>query len=189
VSDNAEFVGIMFRLGTFLPKLPIAALVDSSIDLPQATGQSFWLNGSVWEVPTFENADVFVNRLVHEELLVHDGIVDTLLQGEISKLSVRTTQRRFVQATGLTHTTVCQIERARYATMLLKQGNSIMDTVFEADYFDQPHLTRSLKHYIGQTPAQIMNEHRAERLSFLYHTTSHPPALVVQKTAIETFVT
>jgi len=171
--DDAEFVGIIFNLGTFMPKLPIATLVDSSIDLPQATCNSFWLNGSVWEVPTFENTDVFVDRLVREGLLVHDSIVDTVLQGEISKLSVRSTQRRFLQATGLTHTTVRQIERARYATTLLKQGISILDTVFEAGYFDQPHLTRSLKQYIGQTPAQIMDEDRKERLSLLYQTTTH----------------
>jgi AraC-like DNA-binding protein len=52
----------------------------------------------------------------------------------------------------------------------LKQGVSILDTVYEAGYFDQAHLTRSLKHLIGQTPAQII---RAEQqLSFLYNTDS-----------------
>jgi AraC-like DNA-binding protein len=165
---EAEFMGIIFKLGTYMPKLPIPTLVDGYIDLPQATSQSFWLNGSAWEVPTFENADTFADRLVRQGLLVHDPIVDTVLQGEVSDLSARSTQRRFLRATGLTHTIVRQIERARYATMLLKQGTSILDTVFEAGYFDQPHLTRSVKQYIGQTPAQIMDEDREERLSFLY---------------------
>ncbi len=165
-------MGVIFKLGTFMPKLPIPTLVDGFIDLPQATSQSFWLNGSAWQVPTFENADTFVDRLVREGLLVHDLLVDTVLHGEVSDLSVRSTQRRFLQATGLTHTTVHQIERARRATLLLKQGDSILDTVFAAGYFDQPHLTRSLKHYIGQTPDQIMDEDREERLSFLYHTES-----------------
>jgi methylphosphotriester-DNA--protein-cysteine methyltransferase len=82
---------------------------------------------------------------VRQGLLVHDPIVDTVLQGEVSDLSARSTQRRFLRATGLTHTIVRQIERARYATMLLKLGTSILDTVFEAGYFDQPHLTRSVK--------------------------------------------
>ncbi len=168
--DDAEFMGIIFKLGTFIPKLPIPTLVDCCIDLPQATFQSFWLNDSAWEVPTFENADTFVDRLVDEGLLVHDPIVDTVLQGEMSDLSIRSTQRRFLQATGLTYTTVRQIERARNATMLLKQGTSILDTVFEASYFDQPHLTRSLKQYIGQTPGQIRDKERAERLSLLYQT-------------------
>ncbi len=168
--DDAEFVGILFKLGTFMPNLPTPTLVDCDIDLPPAASQSFWLNGSAWEVPTFDNADTFVERLIREGLLTHDPIVNSVLQGELSDLSLRSTQRRFLQATGLTHTTVKQIDRARQATLLLKQGTPILDTVFEAGYFDQPHLTRSLKQYIGQTPAQIMDEGREERLSFLYNT-------------------
>ena len=85
-------------------------------------------------------------------------------------MSTRTAQRHFLQSTGITHSTSHQIERARQATNLLKQGVSILDTVYEAGYFDQAHLTRSLKHLIGQTPAQII---RAEQqLSFLYNTNS-----------------
>jgi methylphosphotriester-DNA--protein-cysteine methyltransferase len=68
----------------------------------------------------------------------------------------------------MTHSTIRQIERARHATYLLKQGVSILDTVHEAGYFDQPHLTRSLKFFIGQTPAQIIRAD--EQLSFLYKT-------------------
>jgi transposase len=50
--------------------------------------------------------------------------------------SVRALQYRFLRATGLTHRTVQQIERARYAMILLRQGASIPDTVYQADYFD-----------------------------------------------------
>jgi AraC-like DNA-binding protein len=56
----------------------------------------------------------------------------------------------------VTQSTARQIERARYATLLLRQDISIPDTTHEAGYFDQPHLTRSLKYFIGQTPAQII---------------------------------
>jgi hypothetical protein len=42
----------------------------------------------------------------------------------------------------------------------LQQGVSILDTVEQAGYFDQPHLTRSLKYLIGQTPAQIREKSR-----------------------------
>jgi AraC-like DNA-binding protein len=48
---------------------------------------------------------------------------------------------------------------------------SILDTLHQAGYFDQPHLTRSLKYFIGQTPAQIMHHSQPEQLSFLYKTT------------------
>jgi methylphosphotriester-DNA--protein-cysteine methyltransferase len=84
------------------------------------------------------------------------------LLGHIKECSLRTVQRRFLRATGLTHGAASQIDRARYATTLLKQGASILDTVYEAGYADQPHLTRSLKHYIGQTPAQLIRKNEPE---------------------------
>jgi methylphosphotriester-DNA--protein-cysteine methyltransferase len=101
---------------------------------------------------------------------VREPIVGAALQGQLKDLSLRSVQRRFVQSTGVTQGTIRQIERARYATLLLKQGVSIVDTIFEAGYFDQAHLTRSMKYFIGQTPAQILRQSRPEQLSFLYKT-------------------
>jgi hypothetical protein len=42
--------------------------------------------------------------------------------------------------------------------------------MYAAGYFDQPHLTRSLKHFIGQTPAHMIRQSQSEQLSFLYKT-------------------
>ena len=61
-----------------------------------------------------------------------------------------------------------QIERARHATNLLRDGVAINDAVHEAGFFDQAHLTRSLKSLIGLTPSKIAREQR--QLSFLYKT-------------------
>jgi methylphosphotriester-DNA--protein-cysteine methyltransferase len=52
----------------------------------------------------------------------------------------------------------------------LRQGASIFDAVFQAGYFDQPHLTRALRHFIGQTPAQVAGNGATQQLSFLYKT-------------------
>jgi AraC-like DNA-binding protein len=142
------------------------------LNLPESSSKSFWLNGSAWQFPNYENADVFVDRLVRDGLLAYDPMVQAALQGQPLEMSLRTVQRRLLKATGLTHTAVRQIERARNATRLLKQGVSIPDTIYKAGYFDQPHLIRSLKHFIGLTPAQIMDKSRPERLSFLYKTDS-----------------
>jgi methylphosphotriester-DNA--protein-cysteine methyltransferase len=60
-----------------------------------------------------------------------------------------------LQTAGLTHQTIQQIERARSAVPLLEQGTPVLDTAFELGYFDQAHLTNSLKRFIGKTPAQI----------------------------------
>ncbi len=170
-TDDTDYFGILFKLGSFMPHLPAKNLLDRDQDLPEATRRSFWLHSSTWEIPNFENADTFVNRLVRNGLLVREPVVEATLLGQLSDaLSVRTAQRRYLQATGFTQTATRQIERARLATYLLKQGVSILDTVYEAGYFDQPHLTRSLKHFIGQTPAQLLDAGRSERLSFLYKT-------------------
>jgi len=168
---EAEWLGIRFKLGTFMPQLPARNLLDRrDVTLPEATNQSFWLNGSAWEYPDFENAETFVNRLVHDDLIARDLIVNAALQGHRLKQSLRSEQRHFLQATAMTQSTFRQIERARHATNLLRQGVSILDTVYEAGYFDQAHLTRSLKHLVGQTPAKIRRQD--EQLSFLYKTSS-----------------
>lgn len=168
---NAEFFGILFKPGVFLPSMPVQMLMDrQDVHLPEASGQSFYLNSSVWQFPTYDNVEVFVDRLVREETLVCDPVVDDVTQGQSVGVSPRTVQRRFLQATGMSQTMAIQIERARYATILLNDGVSILDTVDQAGYFDQPHLTRSLKRFTGLTPAQIANPERPERLSLLYKT-------------------
>lgn len=161
-SMDGEWLGIVFKLGTFMPHLPSSKLVNRAADLPEATSKSFWLHGSAWQFPNYENVDTFVARLVHEELLVQEPVVEAALQGHLKDLSLRSVQRRFLHTTGLTHKTIQQIERARYAAALLEQGISIPTVAHETGYFDQAHLTNSLQHFRGQTPAQILRINQPE---------------------------
>jgi AraC-like DNA-binding protein len=170
---EGEWLGIRFKLGTFMPQLAPGLLRDrKDVTLPDAASRSFWLNGSAWEYPDFENAETFVTRVAQKGLIVRDSVVDLAVRGERGALSRRSAQRHFLRATGLSYCCVRQIERARYATNLLKSGVCILDVVHEAGYFDQAHLTRSLKHLIGQTPAEIIRGRR--QLSLLYKTTLLP---------------
>lgn len=168
---GGEWLGIILKVGTFLPALPTGMLVDTGVNLPTVARNSFWLSGSAWQLPDYDNADTFVDWLVRKDLLARDPVVDAALQGQLQARDPRTIQRRVLRATGLTQGAIHQIERARYATHLLQQGVSILDTVEQAGYFDQPHLTRSLKYLIGQTPAQILQKSRPEQMPFLYKTT------------------
>ena len=168
---GGEWLGILLKLGTFLPHLPTGTLVDAEVNLPAVSRDSFWLFGSIWQLPDYDNADTFVDWLVRKGELARDPVVDAALQGHLPDRDLRTIQRHFLQVTGLTQSAAQQIERARCATHLLQQGVSILDTVLEAGYFDQPHLTRSLKYLIGQTPAQIREKSRPEQMPFLYKTT------------------
>jgi hypothetical protein len=154
--EGAELLWIKFKPGTFLPHLPTRHLLDRETILPQASGKSFWLNGSTWQFPNYENADTFVDRLVRAGVLAGDSIVNAVLQDQLKDVPSRTVRHRFRHATGLTQSHIRQMKRAQHAQALLQQGVSILDTVDEAGYFDQPHLTRSLKHFIGYTPAQII---------------------------------
>ncbi len=171
---EGEWFGILLKPGAFLTHLPVRSLVDDAVNLPTASNSTFWLGGSAWRFPTYENADTFVDHLVHEGLLVRDPLVEAALQGHLSGLTSRAIQYRFLQSIGITQSAVRQIERARCATFLLQHGVSIPDTILQAGYYDQPHLTRSLNRFIGQTPAQLLHHSRPEQLSFLYKTTPFP---------------
>lgn len=159
---DAEFFGITFKLGSFLPQLPIRTLLDRrDATLPQASQTSFWLHGSRWELPTFDNAEIFVNRLIRQGLLVRDPLVQAVLQGNPPALSIRALQYRFIQATGLSHKMIQQIARAHAAVALLGQGQPIGTTAYELGYCDQAHLTKALKRFIGKTPAQVVAQAKA----------------------------
>jgi AraC-like DNA-binding protein len=167
--EDAEWLGVRFKVGTFIPALLPRNLLDRrDVTLPGAATNAFWLNGSAWEYPSFENADVFVSRLVRKGVIARDSVVDAVAHRGTRMQSLRSTQRHFLRATGITCSTWRQIERARHATQLLREGVSILDTVELAGYFDQPHLTRSLMRRMGQTPTQIIQRH--QQLSFLYKT-------------------
>lgn len=168
---DAEWLGIRFRIGTFMPQLPVRQLLDrQDVTLPQVDARSFWLDGAAWEYPSYENAEVFVGRLLRAGLIGRDPVVDAIVDGRAPALSTRSAQRHFVRATGLTHGAFRQIERARHATTLLVQGKSTADVVFEAGFFDQAHLSRSLRLLVGLTPGQIAAGE--QQLSFLYKTTA-----------------
>jgi len=99
---------------------------------------------------------------VRDGLLVSDPVVKAALQDELPEMSSRTVRHRFLRATGLGQSHIRQMKRAQRAEALLQQGVSILDTVYEAGYYDQPHLTRSLKQFIGYTPAQIIRLSKPE---------------------------
>ena len=165
---HGEWFGIHFKLGTFMPLMRSSDLRDrNDVTLPNATRRSFWLNGSAWDFPDFENAETFVKRLVQAGLIVADRTVEGAVRGELQNVTTRTEQRHVLQVTGLTLGTICQIERARRATLLLKRGTPILDVAYEAGYYDQAHLTRSLQRFIGQTPAGIARGE--QQLSLLYN--------------------
>jgi AraC-like DNA-binding protein len=150
-----ECFGIRFKLGTFMPHLSAEKMLNQGITLPEATGNAFWLGSTTWELPNYENVDTFVTWLARRGLLGRDAVIEAALQGHSQDMSLRSVQRRFARITGLTQRYIRSIERAQQAASLLESGTSILDTVYQAGYADQQHMTTALKQLVGQTPAQI----------------------------------
>jgi AraC-like DNA-binding protein len=179
---EGTWVGVRFRLGVMLQDVPIPDLVDGGIELPEASHRSFWWKGGSWERPTYENAEGLVARLAREDLIGREPLVDDALQGGAGAVSLRTLQRRFYLATGQARRAVRQIEQARRAAVRLREGATPADVTHELGYYDQPHLTRSMRRYVGQTPAELADPEREEHLSLLYKTdAAGAPTLTIDR--------
>jgi len=107
------------------------------------------------EIPTFENAEGLVDRLVRGGIIVRDDIVDGLVMGRPKAATPRSVQRHFLRALGVTSKGLEQIHRACRAVDLLQQGRAPADVAVDVGYADQPHMSRSLKRLMGRTPGEI----------------------------------
>jgi len=166
---DGEWLAIRFRVGTYLPAYPTAALADHrNAQLPVLPGGRFWLSGQAWEIPRFDNAEDFVRGLALAGVVARSDAASAALDGEPLRASRRSLERHFHQVTGMTLGGHRQIQRARSAASLLMGGTPLLDATFDAGYFDQPHLTRSLKRLVGMTPARLVRER--PQLSFSYKT-------------------
>jgi AraC-like DNA-binding protein len=165
---DGEWTAIRFRPGVRLAGASTGLLIDRNIDLPFGAGGRFALGGGDWSAPGFDDAEAFVGRLVRAGVLTFDQLVHASIAEDRPVVSPRAAQRRFIAATGMSFARLRQVHRARRAAVMLQGGASILDTAFACGYFDQAHLTRSLRAFIGETPARIL--HAEQQLSFLYKT-------------------
>ena len=166
---DGEWLAVRFRLGTYLPRISTVALIDhQDMQLPVLANGGFWLCDLTWEIPDYENAEVFVDRLARAGVIARSHATDAAMEGDVDWMSRRSVQRHFRRVTGMTFSSHQQIQRARHAAALLMSGSSILDATFAAGYFDQAHLTRSVKHLVGVTPARLLRER--PQLSFSYKT-------------------
>ena len=149
-----EILTISFKASAFLAFIPSTALLDNGILLPQ-TGNRFQLGSDHFEIPSFENVEEFTRSLLKKDQLRQDEIVAEVLRDQPPAYSLRSIQRRFLRATGMTHSYFRQIQRARQAATLLQSGKSAVEAAVETNYADQPHMSRSLKRILGYTPTEI----------------------------------
>ena len=160
--EPAEFFGVELRLGARLAMFAPANLADlHDVDLPVGPNGTFEFGGLDWELPGPGNVDVFLDRLERAGLLVFDPVVEDLYHGvAVPGLARRTAQDRFVRGVGISHRKLRSIERARDAARQLIAGVPIATVIAATGYYDQPHLTRAMQLYLGQTPAELGRDSR-----------------------------
>lgn len=150
-----EILSIAFKAHSFMPLMPGETMRDQGVVLEGVGRDRFWLGTQVVEIPTLETVDAFVERLVRQEIVEDNRLVASVVAGHPMAMSERTLQRHFLKTTGLTYKAFTQIERAQQAIALLQQGRPAADVAFALGYSDQPHMIRSIKAIMGQTPGQI----------------------------------
>lgn len=155
VPRDAQFVGMQFALGTHLRTSSTIDLVDRAIPLPDVSSRSFWLDGRRWRIPAAHDAELLVDDLVRRGVLVRDPVVTEMLRGDRPDVGRRTMERRFRAATGLTRSTVAQITRVRTAAGMLVGGAPVHDVIDRLGYYDEPHLARMLRRYVGRSAGQL----------------------------------
>ncbi len=155
--EGCEFFGVELWTGAYLPLYPPSGLTDlNDALLPTLPGDRILLGDRDWEMPTEQNIDVFVNRLVRAGLLIFDPLVDEIRHGERPRgMSERIAQIRFRRAVGISHRKFVSIEQAQHAAQLLTAGRSIADVVTTSGYYDQPQLARAMRWATGHTPGEL----------------------------------
>ncbi len=153
-----EYLSISFKPGVFMPQLPGKRMVDRGLLRPTPSPRTFWLNRDELEIPTFDNAEGLVDRLVRRELLVRDEIVEGVVEGRPRAIHPRSVQRHFLDATGVTAKRLEQIQRACRAVERLAGGKRAIDVALELGYADQSHMTRALKAIMGKTPGAVARD-------------------------------
>jgi hypothetical protein len=62
--EGAELLWVRFSLGAFMPALPVPRFLGTETARPSAGSRFVWLDGSAWPLPTHENVEIFVARLL-----------------------------------------------------------------------------------------------------------------------------
>src|SRR6185312_11883804 len=64
-----EILVISFKPSSFMSLMPGERMRDEGVLLEKFGSRNFWIGTDVREIPTFENADVFVERLAREGII------------------------------------------------------------------------------------------------------------------------
>jgi hypothetical protein len=148
-------VVVSFAAGTYLPWLKGASFTDNFVMLPMVDDTHFQLAGHTFPWPTFSNIEELIGQMTKLGVLASNSIVDGILKDAPKATSKRSVERHFKATTGLTPKKLADIRRAQQAVRILKAGESPSIAAIEAGYYDQPHMSRSLKRLMDSLPSDV----------------------------------
>lgn len=151
---------VSFAAGAYLPGYPGKKMLNLVEMLECPDENHFILDGKVFEIPTFESAEVLVDAMAREGVLKMDDVVASILNGDSRALSNRAKQRHFLAVTGLTRKSLEQIRRAQEAVRQLQTGKKPIDVAVETGFADQSHLAKSLKKIMHKKPSDVDEIHK-----------------------------
>ncbi|HSW91158.1 MAG TPA: helix-turn-helix domain-containing protein [Candidatus Saccharimonadales bacterium] len=151
-----DSVGIALKPGVFLRDIKGKDIVDSQRTLSKGDIAYVDIGGRSFKIPDFDSAEVFVDELISNDILLVNSVVSSLSNDHVNGVSDRSLRRHTMGTTGLSPYFFHQIQRAQHATQLLQQGTPIAQVAIEAGYTDQAHMTKAVKALMGLTPAQIV---------------------------------
>lgn len=151
--------GFVFKSHVGMPGMSKKQLLNAVINLP-VQGSNFVFGDHMLPMPTYDTADTWADDALERGLLTADEQIAKALSGT-GRMSKRSMQRHLSHATGLNQSQLRQIARAKQAFALLQRGVPIAEVATQAGFTDQAHLTKSLKIFAGQTPAQILADYQA----------------------------
>ena len=157
IPQDADFLGIRFTLGTFMPRLPPGAW---STGRWRCRWRPAGRSGSTGRRGTFRGRTTSTTSSRSSCTPVcwrttRSPRPPSSTEADVDGLSTRSVERRVARATGLTQGLIRRIRRAERAVELLSAGVPAPDAAHRAGYADQPHLIRSLKRFAGQTASQV----------------------------------
>lgn len=155
VPSEVRGTWVQLRLGAHVAGMRMSDLVDVEIPLADRGRRTFELRGSQVEIREDDDVEAMVGKLAGDGVLAFDPLVARALAGVSSAVPERTVRHRVRSATGQSREQIRQIERAKHAAALISTGLPLAVVAAEAGYTDQPHLTRSVKRWMGRTPGQF----------------------------------
>jgi hypothetical protein len=135
-------------------------LTGATVRLLPVKGDHFVLAGVELPLPTFDDAEALVDKMIAAGLLQSNDLVAKAFSANPKAASKRSVQQHFKTTTGITQKDFEQIRRAQEAVRLLKSGVSAAAVATDLGYTDQPHMIKSIKKIMGHLPSNLDPVHK-----------------------------